>query len=440
MGIKSSIVSLRRITRAMTPTNISMGLRYIARGNFSTLSQGIKKIAKRQTERNNKDILTHEILEIASILGEQTRNTQVKVTLVFDHVMGGGANSYRKNIISERLINGELVLLVTYQIWDDSYHLTYQYNKKSVSFTINSLQDLEWITKYVEIKEIFYNNLVSYPKTLDAVEIILQLQKAQKSSIILTVHDFYPICPSYTLLNREGNYCNIPDFETCLKCLPRNGYAFPRSIDSYDIKKWRDTWKSLVETSNEVLCFSESSKEIINKVFTIKPSQVKVQPHKLTTSFPVKPNYNLDNELCVGVIGIISYQKGAELLFKIAQILEKKSPKAKIVVIGTLESSKKRGNIEITGPYKTEELPNIIENKGVNVCFFSSIWPETFSYVCSEIMEMQMPLCCFNIGAPIERVKNYKLGNIISSIDPQVAVDEIIQFYEKLKTSNGRNQ
>ncbi len=97
----------------MTPTNISMGFRYIARGNISTLIQGVKKIAKRKTERNNKDLLTHDILELATLFGRSIGDNNTKATLIFDHVMGGGANSYRNNKITERIKNGELILLVT---------------------------------------------------------------------------------------------------------------------------------------------------------------------------------------------------------------------------------------------------------------------------------------------------------------------------------------
>jgi O-antigen biosynthesis protein len=438
MHIKHSFKSITRIIHAMTPTNVSMGLRYIVRGNFKTFITGIKRIAKQQNEQNNRNILTIEILELSTLLGTLVGDNRKRITLVFDHMMGGGANSYRKALISERVSNGELVVLVTYQIWDDSYHLTYSNKQRSVSFTITSLQDLAWITKYIDINEIFYNNLVSYPKTLDAVEIVLKIKKEKNCQVTVAIHDFYSICPSYTLLNREGKYCDIPNIEECIRCLPHNGYAFPRSMDSYDIITWRNKWQPLIESANSILCFSDNTRDIVKRVYDINPTKIHVQPHNLITKFPVKPKFDLRNELCIGVIGIISYQKGANLVIDMAKLLKEKYPRAKIVVIGTLETTNKIQNLTITGPYNPNELPKIIESNNVNICFFPSIWPETFSYVCSEIIEMQMPLCCFNIGAPVERVKKYKLGNIISTIDSRIAIEEIIQFYDILKNNTRR--
>jgi glycosyltransferase involved in cell wall biosynthesis len=52
-----------------------------------------------------------------------------------------------------------------------------------------------------------------------------------------------------------------------------------------------------------------------------------------------------------------------------------------------------------------------------------SIWPETFSFVAEELMSMQVPLCCFDLGAPAERVREYGLGRVIRETDAEAALD-----------------
>ena len=54
--------------------------------------------------------------------------------------------------------------------------------------------------------------------------------------------------------------------------------------------------------------------------------------------------------------------------------------------------------------------------------------PETFSYTTSEALNMGLPVACFNIGAPAERIQDKKNGIIISKINAKSSLDEITEF------------
>lgn len=49
-----------------------------------------------------------------------------------------------------------------------------------------------------------------------------------------------------------------------------------------------------------------------------------------------------------------------------------------------------------------------MENNNIDIVFIPSIWPETFSYTTSEAMMMGLPVACFDMCAPAERVKNLR--------------------------------
>lgn len=51
-----------------------------------------------------------------------------------------------------------------------------------------------------------------------------------------------------------------------------------------------------------------------------------------------------------------------------------------------------------------------------SIVFFPSICPETFSYVVSEIMQFDMPIIAFRIGAQGENVERYAKGILVDSI------------------------
>jgi len=69
--------------------------------------------------------------------------------------------------------------------------------------------------------------------------------------------------------------------------------------------------------------------------------------------------------------------------------------------------------MNVLGKYERHELPHLIEKNEINVILFPSIFPETFSYVTSEVMIMKMPIAYFDIGAVPEKLKSYEKGSLL---------------------------
>jgi len=78
-------------------------------------------------------------------------------------------------------------------------------------------------------------------------------------------------------------------------------------------------------------------------------------------------------------------------------------------------------------------LPELVEDHKIDMFLIPSICPETFSYTTQEIIMMEMPLMVFNIGAPAERVKDYKNGYILNEISAKSILNTVEQFSEKIK-------
>ena len=114
---------------------------------------------------------------------------------------------------------------------------------------------------------------------------------------------------------------------------------------------------------------------------------------------------------------------------------------ARIVVIGTLEVAVPGRIVSETGRYQRHEFVDTIERSEANVFLFPSIWPETFSYVVEELMQLGVPLMCFNIGAPAERVRHYKRGRVITFQGMPALLDALVEFHKQLSrvgtTSSG---
>ncbi len=359
--------------------------------------------------------------------------------LIVDHEMGGGANAYRQRLVQERLAADQPVLLLGTRRGSTSsperIRLRCLYRDADVSFEIDQLSALEslFADYHVPLAGIFYNNGISFSRPTALLDTLHRLKFATGACLTAAIHDFYPLCPSYNLLNSQGMYCDLPEIDTCHKCLPDNQYA--ANPENAEIEDWRRTWHALLKLADEILCFSNDSRRHVKKVYPECAAKIQVRPHELNVRFERRPGINSKGPLHIGVVGAISYAKGSEIVADLAQHLWATDSQARITVIGLLNHASQSPNLTVTGPYKPESLPDLIERHGINVFFLPSIWPETFSYVTAELMALDVPIACFDIGAPAERLFSYRHGHLLPP-DYQTDMRQLTRCLNQLKTGD----
>lgn len=333
-----------------------------------------------------------------------------RAVLVVDHEIGGGANNYRQHIIEERLAADQPVLLLTARrgarLLREAVSLRCLYRHYSANFDVEDFAAVESLfANYLPLAEIFYNNAVSFEHPTDLIQTLHRLKVLTGARLTVPVHDYYPLCPSYNLLNAEGAYCRLPQIETCRACLPVNRFA--ANPDRTEIDAWRAAWGALLELADRIICFSEDSRKHVTKVYAACAQRIEVRPHAANVHFTRRPQLNYQGRLRIGVVGAIGYAKGAEIVKELARYLLKTNPDARIIVIGRLEDGPSLSNVIVTGPYQPERLPDLLERHRIQICFMPSIWPETFSYVTAELMALDVPIAYFALGAPAERLQQY---------------------------------
>uniref|UniRef100_A0A7V6CEA8 Glycosyltransferase n=1 Tax=Thermodesulfobacterium geofontis TaxID=1295609 RepID=A0A7V6CEA8_9BACT len=398
--------------------------------------ENLEKIKKLHPEYLNlvKDFINEDPPKaIRDLVFLRYTSHKVETTLLIDHNLGGGANLYSKNLIKEKMKEDKCILHYiegTSGIWGKI--ITY-YKDFKKEFYLENPEHLKTLLKDARLTEIILNNMVSYRNPIKVLEIILSLKDTNSDiSLIIPIHDFYSVCPSYNLLNDKGVYCGVPDdIEVCKKCLRNNIYA--DKVE--EISVWRSTWRNIFKSSDAIICFSNSSKEIIKKAYPeIEDEKFYILPHKLYI-YLRKPKLNKpDKELNVAIIGNINYPKGAKIINDLLKVIEKKKLKINLVVVGTLVRAfleKDFGNLKILGQYERKDLPDILEKENINLVLFPSIWPETFSYVVEECMEMELPIIAFDIGAPSERLRKYEKAKLVKVGDVEGIIKEILKFMQK---------
>lgn len=367
-------------------------------------------------EEIQKLIQKNQLENLREFIQIKIKNKSLNTTLIIDHGLGGGANHYIDESIEKRIKNKQFTILIRYDFNVlKVYNIRFLADGLDCKFSSPNLIDIFGVLSEFKINEIFLNSLVSYSNVQKTIQHIEILKEKTKAKVILPIHDFFPICPSYTLLNEKMEYCGVPsDFKVCENCLKNNKNEFKIFEKEENIENWRKSWNKINDLSDDIICFSNSSKDIFLKAYSNGDKKIKVIPHDISGRYEKIYNPNIKNDkTIIGVLGGINEAKGANIIKDLINYIDSNKLNVKIVVIGQISIPINSDSFEVTGRYDKKDLPDIVKKLNINKFLIPSIWPETFSYTTDEIIQMGYPLIVFNLGAPSERVKNYELGKVV---------------------------
>lgn len=348
------------------------------------------------------------------------------ITLVVDHNMGGGANDYRHRAVEAMLAAGQNVLVYAEDFVRTRPTLFVHALGQRFEVPLRSRATLQTLGAAGAIGTVFYNEGVTFDRPDALPQELLDLVRRHGARLAVAMHDYYPVCPSYTLLNHRHQYCGVPqDLDTCRRCLPRNGFMLSSTRPCVDIDRWRAAWGALVQAADELLCFSQSTLDILARAYPALAGseRLHLRPHTVH-SLPTRvPTVNHYGPPVLGIVGAIGLQKGSRIVRRLGRLIEARGLGLRIVIIGEADIADFPGCVTVTGRYVPTELPDLIERHGVNYVALPAIWPETFSYVTSELMAMNLRILAFDLGAPVERLRSHPMARIV----PEVSAEAMLQ-------------
>ena len=409
-------------------------LLWLARAVWRRLKRGdINGILDRAKAQNYSAPSLDDLDAVARLLPELTGDR--RVSLVFDHNLGGGANQYRRGLIDERLAGGFAVLLCTYNLPTLDFRLqVFQPGGGEEIYRISSFLGLERILDQSPVAEIFLNSPVSFDEPLVFADWITTMRATHsKARLILAVHDYFSVCPSFVLLNADGRYCGIPDLAECAKCLARHQARYVALTPPTEIGPWRALWGRCLQAADEVRCFSHSTRQLLLRAYPhLDRARISVTPHRVDYLPARLPRLDHASSLVIGILGQISVQKGALVVKEMLARIDREHPDVRVVVIGALDIALRSDRLRVTGTYRHEDLVDMIEANGINLFLFPSICPETFSYVTEEMILLGLPIVAFDLGAPGERLRSYGNARLCSEVSANAALALLIAFHEDL--------
>lgn len=256
-------------------------------------------------------------------------------------------------------------------------------------------------------------NLVHKQITLSIIDAIKEYNP--KLPIFWTMHDLIAVCPSYTMLDGNGNICEkclYGDFKNCVKNNCIKGSKLMSMLSEYEANYIRKKgWYNKVDL---YICPSEFYKN-------------KLQQSKLTASkiiclrnpLPPDTQYGINDkdEGYTLYFGRLSKEKGVKTLIDQAV---KAGVNLKILGTGPIEDelkdyAKDFKNVEFKGFQQGEALTNYI--KKARCIVLPSEWYENGPYSAMEAMALGKPLIVSNNGGLPELVEDGVNGYIYADKD-----------------------
>ena len=356
------------------------------------------------------------------------KKLDVPTIVAFDHALGGGATAYLVEKRRLALREGYRFVTIRYDIGSNRFYFTYQYKQYEIEFFANDLETA--LGELMRVDEIWINELVTYQNIYGTLERILQLKREQGAKILMLLHDFYSLCPAVNLIDAQGKYCEVPSCEVCDKCIPDNRSNACTEYESGT--KWRAKFWELLSNCDEIRAFSEDTAKLFKKAYP-DVRNLRVIPHAPHYLPPVEKIRKTTETFNIGLIGVLCYKKGLEVVKALAGYIEEKGLDIRLKLIGSSDEEIESPVFSQTGRYTREEIPRLTLEQDIDMFLIPSVWPETFSYTTSEIISMGFPVAVLPVGAPVERVKRYAKGLVLKNEQPENIVEEMTSLWKKLE-------
>jgi glycosyltransferase involved in cell wall biosynthesis len=267
---------------------------------------------------------------------------------------------------------------------------------------------------------IFYGSLTSS---------ILKILKENNIPVVVSVHDYKFICPSYILIDGQNKVCEDCKgknyFNAIKKKCIKNSFVFSSifALEAY----YRDFFYPLDQMFSKLIFVSKFSANIHNKY---KPELQSITTHlynfdpslELKKQNSKKGNYFL-------YAGRISREKGIKTLLKAFGSL----PNIYLKIAGTGEGMEEyknlaTPNITFLGFQKGEELREVIAN--ASFVMVPSEWYENNPMAIIEAYSIGKPVIASNIGGIPEIVKDNTTGFLFQSGNAEDLSKKICQANE----------
>lgn len=262
------------------------------------------------------------------------------------------------------------------------------------------------ILKFLDIQIVHIHHIMWM--TLD----IFYVAHSYHIPIILSIHDYYFVCPVLKMINLENQLCTKGVCENhCEQCLKSNKNIIDGK--SY-IRKWRKECGKAMDMCAKIIFPSNNTLQAVQEFYPQIDGKSRVIEHGLRLpKEPINLNYNHE-KLHVAFIGGISDVKGGSVIY---DLIRKDTARFEWYVMGGIAYTDlallEQKNLTKTGWYKRYEIYELLKEYEIDIVCILSIVAETFCYTLSEAAAMRIPVIAKRVGALGDRAEKMHCGWVV---------------------------
>lgn len=333
-----------------------------------------------------------------------------KCIVFISHNWGGGIDTYLEQIINKYTNESIFCIVITvhdrelYSISLEKFEQLDFNNLKNLSLRGN-LDFLNLFFKTIDPDLVHINSFASldwyYHQKLLAYFSLSNLKYK------FVIHDYACMSNEYKLLSPEYIYKKEPSL---VKRNIWNSFKSPISnLNMTDIFERQAAYADFFHNCSIIEAPSKRARDIILSDFP--DLNINVIPHDnlVKNILPLKRRKE-NGKIKIATIGVISIEKGSQLLSALALDSQTRDLNLTYFVVGHVNAEvkpdMKKHGISISGKYQNEnECINKLRAISPDIVFLPSIWEETFCYTLSIALALKIPTIIFDIGAQSERTQ-----------------------------------
>ena len=338
------------------------------------------------------------------LLAEDLLVAQVHRLLLVTHNLGGGVERHVADL--QALFSGIL-----------QTEILRSFDATTVSLEISNTNPVywrfqDWPQVVAALREREYD-WISFQHVDGFPTQILGLANALALPYDLTIHDFYPFCPIYSVSTSNGQYCGEPDLNGCVKCTRERPNAW-----HWSILRWREEMKRLLAGATRIIAPSHFVASRVQRHFSDLEIIVWPHPPRREWLAPAPPTKK------VLLIGKLTRMKGLDALIACAQRARDQRLALAFCVLGFTEYAiPELANlpIQVRGEYADADLPQLLALERADVIWFPGPYPETYAYTLDTALDSGLAIVASSFGAIAERLRG-RSGALLVATDAMPAV------------------
>lgn len=249
-------------------------------------------------------------------------------------------------------------------------------------------------------------------------EAVLDTIASGRRPFDVMLHDYQWYCPKVHLTDERVFYCGEPPPEICQICVRHeqtHDFRDHNPVIQTNIHDWIAYNHRLLERADRLLAPSRDTADRYARRLGL--DGIVVLPHpEAPGGAPARLPLPQTGALRIAMVGAIGHHKGFDLVVRVAELAAARRLPIYFRVIGYTPDGDRLArlpNADVTGPYEPEELGGLLDAFAPTFVLLPSVWPETYSYVLSEVWAAGYPVVAFDFGAQAERIRATGGGALI---------------------------